>query len=138
MSNLGNLRIIILEDDKSISQLFKTLFACHGCQVQFFSNPELFNCCALSESQCPLGSPCNDVLITDNMMPKMKGIELLSLLEQKNCKILNSNKALMSSSATSELLSEIDRLDCNFFKKPLSLSTVVKWLNACSERLRFP
>ena len=135
MSTATKLRVIVVEDDLATSNLLKEALQGWGCDVLTFPDP---TACAVfdnPECDCPMNSPCTDVLITDMMMPNMDGIELLRLQQKRGCKALDSNKALVSAVMTSQQQAEVKELGCHFFKKPFKLHEIKQWINECAERI---
>lgn len=135
MSKSKKLRVIVIDDDSSISHFFKMLLSGLGCHVLTFPDPTVWLTSRCHCSECVQESPCFDIVLSDVMMPKMDGIDFLRLLKNKNCKAQSSNMALMSASENSRQKSAVKELGCHFFKKPFRLTEITDWLQECAERL---
>jgi CheY-like chemotaxis protein len=83
---------------------------------------------------CPQHNRCTDILITDNNMPDMTGIELLEIQHHGGCRLTSKNKALVTGNEDPVLQERAAALGCHFFLKPLSLTTLFAWLKECEER----
>ena len=135
MNTTEKLKVIVIEDDLAVSDLFKKMLQGFGCDVRTFPDPTACLVFGNFERDCPMDSPCTDVLITDVMMSNMNGIKLLRLQRKRGCKALDANKAVMSATTTPQLRAAVEELGCHFFKKPFKLSEVKQWLNECAERI---
>jgi CheY-like chemotaxis protein len=129
------LRIILLEDEKAISDLLRKIIQGFGHDVLAFSDPTACSFCKSHESKCPQEYPCADVILSDNMMPNLRGIDYLKSLRTRNCKILDENQALMSAAISLEHLEDIHDLGCQFFQKPFMINTLQSWLEECEGRI---
>ncbi len=78
--------------------------------------------------RCPMKAPCYDVLITDNQMPGMTGLDFLALLRKGGCKIPEHRKAIISGAWSSEDLDKAEQLGCQVFDKPYAFDQVRTWL----------
>ena len=134
MSTVKKLRVIIIEDDLIVSEIFKKVLQDFGCDVRAFQDPTACTVFGDLECDCPVDSPCTDVLITDMMMPNMNGVELLKLQQKRDCKALNANKALMSAVMSPQLQAAVKELGCHFFSKPFIVSELKQWIDECAER----
>lgn len=135
MGTETKLRVIVFDDDKAMTDLFKKMLQGFGHHVTAFSDPTACPVYKTPECNCPCQFPCAEVIITDNMMPNMTGIDFLKLQRRRGCKALDANKALMTAAATPKLLREVKELGCHFFRKPFRLSEVRVWLEECAERV---
>ncbi len=129
------LRVIVLEDDIAMSDLFRKVLQGFGCEVQAFPDPTACAVFGNPECDCLMDEPCADVLITDMMMPNMGGIELFRLQRKRGCKALDANKALMSAVTTTQQQAAVKELGCHFFRKPFKFIEIKQWLNECAERI---
>ena len=65
----------------------------------------------------------------------MSGIDFFKRQREGGCKAPDGNKALISATANKEHFDAIEELGCNFFKKPFKLVEIIKWIEACAERI---
>lgn len=56
----------------------------------------------LSAEFCPEKNPCADLIVTDNQIIEMTELGFLENLKQKNCKIPDKHKAVISDSLSAE------------------------------------
>ncbi|MGK2945485.1 MAG: response regulator [Desulfuromonadales bacterium] len=129
------LRIILLEDEQAISDLLRKIIQGFGHEVLAFSDPTACLFCKSYGSKCPQEYPCADVILSDNMMPNLRGIDYLKLLRARNCKILDENQALMSAAVSQKHQEDIQALGCQFFQKPFTINTLQSWLSECAGRV---
>ena len=106
-----------------------------GHDVSGFHDPII---CPLYDDpacNCPREFPCADVLITDNAMPRMTGLEFIKRQALRGCKGVMKHKAVMSGSWTNEELRESEKLGCKVFWKPVNLPEFLHWLGECQDEL---
>jgi len=84
---------------------------------------------------CTLLKPCADIVITDNQMPQMTGIEMLLRRAQRGCKIDVRNEAVASADLSTRQQEIVEEMGCTFFSKPFRLSEMLNWLDACEKRI---
>lgn len=126
---------LVIDDDQNCRALFSTILKNMDFEVLAFSNPSEF----LVEKdwqQCTKSCPCVDVLITDNNMPGMSGLEFLEFLDQKCCKLEKKQKAIISGSWPKDQLDRAIKIGCSIFPKPVVLTEIYEWLNECLEKDR--
>ncbi len=104
-----------------------------GHQVLTYENPTICEVYSNSDSLCPKDFPCADIVITDNMMPKMSGVDYLTLMNERGCKIMTANKALISAGLTEEQIRYVESLGCRYFSKPFKIAEITTWVNKCAE-----
>ena len=79
-------------------------------------------------SKCPLHEACTDILLLDNQMPHMHGVDFLELQQRGNCHIPINNIAILSASWSREDLDRAFQLGCEIFHKPYSFTVLASWL----------
>jgi hypothetical protein len=53
----------------------------------------------------------------------------------RGCKLTNKNKALMTGDEASRVSEQADVLGCQFFPKPVPISTIIAWVKECEKRV---
>jgi len=123
------LKILVFDDDERLPVILKKIFEQQGHAVEVYSDPTHCPLYKAHKDTCDKTSPCVDVLISDINMPNVSGVELITRQKKCECKIIDENRALMSSD---DCLHE--DLGCNFFRKPFNISDVLQWLEECAKR----
>ncbi len=123
------LRIVIFEDDPGLRRLLTVIFDQEGHEVLSFPNPG--GACPIyhdEKGQCPQDYACGDILITDNRMPRMTGLEFIRRQVEKGCKGAILNKAVMSASWCHEDIRAAENLGCRILYKPFRLDDLKNWV----------
>ncbi|MEC4684982.1 MAG: response regulator [Nitrospirota bacterium] len=130
-----SLRAFVFDDDEKIRSLLSRILESRGYTVLSFPDPTY---CALhsdTECSCPPGQVCGDILITDNNMPNMNGLEFIQNQMQKGCRGIVQNKAVMSGTWTEVDHAYAKSLGCRIFEKPFMVEEIHKWLDECEKRM---
>lgn len=132
---MRKLRVTIFDDDPTNLKLFAAIMSARDYEVQAYDRAVLCPVYAAEVEACTLRKPCADIVITDNQMPRMTGIEMLLLRVQRGCKIDVRNEAVASADLDTRQRKIIEKLGCAFFSKPFRLSDMLNWLDACEKRV---
>jgi DNA-binding response OmpR family regulator len=127
-------RAILYEDDRAILTGLTEFFEDLGYEVIAFEEPVI--CPVYGEgAHSDKERPCGDIMITDLLMPRMSGLELIKLQAARGCKLTIRNKAIHSGSLEPATLAVIRSLGCAAFLKPCRLSTLAAWVRECEQRM---
>ncbi len=130
------LRILVLDDDEEVRDLLKTALINKGHDVTALADPSDFPFLNKSTCPCPEDSPCADIVISDNIMPNIEGIDLFKKLKSFGCHPLkNGNVAIMSGYLTIHYMNELNNLGIHYFRKPFKLSEIYEWVDLCHARI---
>lgn len=129
------LRIFVFDDDPAITRLLHLVLTAKGHDVQTFPDPSFCQIYKTDQCQCPQEYACADVILTDIMMPRMNGIDLLRLQRDRGCKAPAANKALLSAKHDTTTKEAIRELGCHFIRKPFRLDEICEWVEDCARRL---
>ncbi len=129
-------RVIVIDDEEIVLRVLKMHFENQGYDVIASVDPEVCDA-FFRDIQClnPPGVMCGDILITDNQMPRIRGIEFIESQLQRDCKISVECKAVMSGNFKQEDIERIDKIGCARFEKPISLVILDAWASHCVSRI---
>jgi len=66
-------------------------------------------------------------------MPNMTGLEFIENQKRNNCKV--PNMAIMSGGWEDPELKQAKNLNCQIFRKPLTIDEINKWLDECERSI---
>ncbi len=84
---------------------------------------------------CTNDHPCADVIITDQRMPFMTGIELLQNQAKNGCRLTSMNKALITAYLDESEQKALQELGGFHLAKPFRMMDLAQWLDECEKRL---
>lgn len=122
-------KALIFDDDVLSLNILEAYFADRGVQAETYLAPT----CPLLEqnsTECPLDAPACDVLLTDNRMPHMTGIEFIAYTQQRGCKIPPRHIALISGDLSHAERRWAEKSNIRTFDKPCPLEYIDNWLNS--------
>jgi CheY-like chemotaxis protein len=122
------LNILVIDDEEKIRKSLVTHLTCLGHNVSIASSP--FDCQCVKKGVCQRVQPCADVIISDQSMPQMTGLDFFSTREARGCKGVHQRLAIMSANFTQEDIDQAEKLKCKIFIKPFSLEAVELWIEA--------
>lgn len=126
-------RAIVLDDDNAIKNLISEILKNRGYEVYASSNPFLSPVYLDSKCTCPIKHTCTTIIITDNNMPNMTGLEFIEHQKKMGCKVQNT--AVISGKWTNEEIERAKSLGCRVFNKPFKIEKIKKWLADCEKDL---
>ena len=122
------LRVFLFEDNETVREAFSEWLTLHGHDVIAFPDADRF-CSGADICLCGDKEICGDVLLCDVNLPGMTGLELMTYLKQKKCRI--PNVALMSGWWTAESRKEANKLGFTTFRKPVDMAKIFEWVTDC-------
>ena len=120
------MRILIVDDEESIRDSLNIYLTERGHDVLTLEHPS--RCDGESNRLCHGHETCADVLIIDQWMPEMTGIEYLARRHDWGCRALGQRKALISANLSEQQRLQALELGCTVFAKPVSLEQIENWL----------
>jgi len=105
-----------------------------GYEVFTYTSPQI---CPIwkDDSDCSKRAPCADIIITDLVMPKMSGLDLLKAQARRGCRVPMKHKMLMSGFYDKINTKDVLELGCAIFEKPIDFSRLSTWIVNCEESM---
>ncbi|HEY6839545.1 MAG TPA: hypothetical protein VI389_12450 [Geobacteraceae bacterium] len=126
------LRVVIFEDDASLLLLLRHLLhRNNNFEVLGYSDPTMCPLYANPTCRCTREEACADILLTDNHMPNMTGLEFIHQQCLRGCKGIMKQKAVMSADLRPEDIALAEELGCRIFRKPFQAPELLNWVHAC-------
>jgi CheY-like chemotaxis protein len=130
-----NIKVIVFDDDPHILKLLTLIVNKRGYEAMNYREPTLCPLYGNSTCNCPRETPCADIIITDNHMPNMTGLEFIRQQQLRECKGLVKYKAVMSGSWAPEELELANSLGCKIFTKPVCINDLYNWMEECEKMI---
>jgi CheY-like chemotaxis protein len=124
------LKILLVEDEKDILNLFQKFFERSGFYVSAFSEPLL----AVQEFMKNNDDNDYDLVISDIRMPEMNGIELASIIRKKNKDIpIILMTAYNTIDIEPSILKSLNIED--IINKPIKLKDLIEKINTVKQKI---
>lgn len=121
-----SLRILVVDDEECIRDSLRIHLTEKGYDVATQECPS--RCDGSANRLCHGHEECADVLIIDQWMPKMTGLEYLSRRHDWGCRAMGQRKALISANLPDHLYAQAIELGCTVFDKPVRLGQIERWI----------
>lgn len=118
---------LIIEDDSTNRAVMEDLLSLAGYETRTYESAASFLEKHTPTCGHPSHCPCYDLVLTDNRMPNMTGLEFLETLQFIGCKIPTGKKAIISGNWSPEEENAAKALGCTIFSKPEDMSNLVPW-----------
>lgn len=129
------LRVVVFEDDDSVRDFIGMLVKSYGHEELSYREPTICPLYSDPVCRCSREEACADILVTDNHMPNMTGLEFIRRQSVSGCKGVMKNKAVISGAWSDVELHLAKSLGCKIFTKPIDIDEFVAWLKKCEETI---
>ncbi|MEI8138664.1 MAG: response regulator [bacterium] len=132
---MKTLKAMVIDDDPGVLHYLRYILERRGYEVLAFEDSSKSPLhkrggrpCQMHDSECP------DLIITDLIMPRVNGVDLLESVVKKGCRC--RHLALVSGTAITEKDSRrMAKYGARFFSKPLDLSDFYNWLEMVEKEI---
>jgi CheY-like chemotaxis protein len=128
-------RAIVFDDEPVIRELLEVILERRGFEVIAFREPVICPIYYKNLDTCKNVKPCADILITDNNLPNISGVELLMRQYDRGCQMDIRNKALISGYFSPDDMKLIDFIGFKHLNKPFTQKETSDWLDECEHRI---
>ncbi|BCS52772.1 response regulator [Geobacter sp. SVR] len=129
-----SVRVVIFEDDVLTLEMLRKCLTARGYEVTGYTDPQMCRLNGDPVCRCPRELSCGDILITDNYMPHMTGLELIRQQSLRGCKAVR-HRAVISGNLSPSDREAARELGCKVFPKPVVLQELFAWLRECQDNL---
>lgn len=132
---IRKIRTFLIDDNEGFLIAFQMRLEEKGHQVVVFHDAA--NSIFMQERGCGCSHEevCGDLLIVDQQMPGMTGLELIRMLTDKGCHGIIRHAAIMSGWLTEAEEAEARALNCEVFHKPFEFQEIHDWLMKQQEQV---
>lgn len=113
--------VYVVDDDPGVLELVSEILKMHGYDVKAFSNP------SLAADNIRRGGPAPELLVTDQLMPEMTGLELIANMRE-TCPRMRS--VVISGSRDATDLVSIPLGSDAFVQKPFTIPALMDSINS--------
>lgn len=131
------LKILVFDPEASLRELLQVYLTGQGHEVLAFRDPTV---CPVYRNfreetcRCDQSAPCADVILADIRLPQLDGLEFLRRQNERGCRSVAANRALMSAAMTAAEERAVTALGCHFIRKPFHLGEIGRWVRECAAR----
>ena len=121
-------RAVIIDDEPSVRQSLEYLCARRGYEVLAFPDPGLCPLYVSPPCPCPRGIACADLLLVDQYMLEVDGLDFVAGLRAKGCAGLQI--AAISGAWPPAARARAVGLSCRLLRKPFELPELFAWFDS--------
>jgi CheY-like chemotaxis protein len=128
------IKAVVIDDDLFCREFIAEILADRGYWVASYATAHSLPFCNSKGDLCQCEHACAELLLTDNQMPRLTGLEMIEQQQAKGCKLTAGNRAVISGSWSPKERQKAQQLGCQTFVKPYDLKGIDDWLSACEGR----
>lgn len=128
-------RIVFMGDKEEIGDLYSLYLRSKGYEVLHFSSPITCALIAQHKCACPRDHVCADIIIAELDMEGMSGLDMIRQQNEKGCRSLPQNKAIVLNNFTNRQAHEAKALGCKILQKPFRLLDMMAWIKQCEQNI---
>ena len=129
------LRIVIFDQDVESLDTLNYILSRQGHEVLCFAEPCICPIYTNNSCQCSQQNACVDILLIENKMSKMSGLDFVRQQSIRGCKGVVRNKAIMSANWSPEEIEIAKTLGIKLFTKPIDFQQLFRWLGECQRKI---
>jgi CheY-like chemotaxis protein len=126
-------KAVVIDDDEMCREFLANVLQDRGYAVDTYAFAHAFPFCRNKAEQCQAEQACADLLLTDNRMPLLTGLDMIQKLRSRGCKLMAGSLAILSGNWEQEDWRKAQVLGCQTFEKPYDLKKIADWLSSCEE-----
>ena len=119
---------LVIDDDVCCLDVLVEYLTDRGFNIKSALNPT----CPMMEQNvdaCPMDGSSYDIILSDQHMPGMSGLEFFEYQKQRGCKVPSHHKALISGAISNKDLKIAESMGYKVFHKPTPLDLIDSWID---------
>lgn len=126
-------RILIIDNDEGSRESIAIFCEMLGNEPNTDVNPAYCDVYSPSPCTCTKETACTDILLIEQNMPGMSGMELIQRQLDSGCKSVAHGKAIMSRALTVEETQLASELGCHVLQKPVTYEALEHLLSSIED-----
>ena len=127
-------KAVVIDDVELCRDFLAEVLEDRGYQVDKYAYAHSLPFCSQVGEHCQSEQACADLLLTDNQMPLLNGLDMIEAQRARGCKLVAGSRAVLSGSWSRDEQQKAQALGCQAFEKPYDLKGISDWLSACEGR----
>lgn len=128
------MKMLIIDDEESVRLTLGLFAEMLDLDVVLHESPLSCVMARPGQCSCPENKPCCDLLLTDQNMPLMKGLELVQMLIKAGCRLPLDRIAVMSRTFDQMEKNAVQEVGCRVLQKPVVYEDLLRWVKGTSGR----
>lgn len=123
-------RILIIDSDEASRESIAIFIEMLGYEPTIALNPAACDLYSPNPGDCTKESACIDILIIEQKMPGMTGLQLIQRQLDFGCTVSAQGKVIMSTNLTTEETQLANELGCHVLQKPVTFEALEEMLSS--------
>lgn len=129
-------RILIIDPEENVRETLGVFSEMLGYEPMFAADAASCRAIHAENQGCTELQACADILLIDQGLPTMTGLEFVERQMEKGCKAAVHCKAIMAKTLSPEEFKEAKNLGCYVLQKPVTYEIMEQWLSSVADKNR--
>jgi DNA-binding response OmpR family regulator len=127
-------RILIIDRDETVRETLGVFSEMLGYEPLYAEDAATCQAIHSANQSCSAENACAEILLIDQRLQTMTGLEFVERQIQKGCKAATNCKAVMSDALTKQEFMLARQLGCYVLQKPVTYEIFENWLQSISQK----
>ncbi len=129
-------RILIIDPEENVRETLGVFCEMLGYEPLFAADASSCRVIHAENQNCAEENPCADIILINQGLPTMTGLEFVERQIEKGCKAAVHCKAIMAKTLTPEEFKLTKTLGCHVLQKPVTYEIMEQWLASVEDKNR--